>query len=145
MNGEAIYGTRPWIKYGEGPAADAAAAAMVTAAPRVSRAAPTAKTRAGPLVAGGGLPRKGYTPQDIRFTTHGDTLYAIVMTWPTDGVVITSLAAGKAPAGKIEKVELLGHAGKLEFTQSADGLKVNFPADKPCDYAYVLKITGLKL
>jgi alpha-L-fucosidase len=26
VNGEAIYGSRPWIKYGEGPAADAAAA-----------------------------------------------------------------------------------------------------------------------
>ena len=31
VNGEAIYSTRPWIKYGEGPVADAAAAAMVKA------------------------------------------------------------------------------------------------------------------
>jgi len=40
---------------------------------------------------------------------------------------------------------LLGHAGNLDFTQDAQGLKVKFPTDKPCDYAYVLKITGLKL
>jgi alpha-L-fucosidase len=97
-------------------------------------------------VGGGGLPRGGgYKPSDIRFTTHGDTLYATVMAWPTDPVVITSLATGKAPQGKIQKVELLGHSGDLAFTQDADGLKVTFPTDKPCDYAYVLKITGLKL
>ena len=35
--------------------------------------------------------------------------------------------------------------GALQFTQDADGLKVKFPAEKPCDYAYALKITGLKL
>jgi alpha-L-fucosidase len=97
------------------------------------------------IVGGGGLPRKGYTPQDIRFTTHGDTLFATVMSWPGDEAVVASLAVGKAPQGKIEKVELLGHAGALAFTQDAAGLHVKFPAEKPCDYAYVLKITGLKL
>jgi alpha-L-fucosidase len=92
------------------------------------------------------LPRHGYTPQDIRFTTHGDTLYAIVMSWPTDGqAVITSLATGQPVDGKIEKIEMLGHTGDLEFTQDGQGLKVMFPAEKPCDYAYVLKLSGLKL
>ena len=38
-----------------------------------------------------------------------------------------------------------GNPGDLSFTQSADGLHVKFPAAKPCDYAYVLKITGLNL
>jgi len=42
-------------------------------------------------------------------------------------------------------VTMLGHAGKLKFTQDADGLKVTLPADKPCDYAYTLKISGLKM
>jgi alpha-L-fucosidase len=50
-----------------------------------------------------------------------------------------------ASSGKIETVELLGHKGALLFTQDADGLKVQMPADKPCDYAYALKITGLTL
>jgi hypothetical protein len=40
---------------------------------------------------------------------------------------------------------LLGHQGPLEFTQDAEGLKVKMPADRPCDYAFALKITGLKL
>jgi alpha-L-fucosidase len=55
---------------------------------------------------------------------------------------VTSL--GKA-AGKVQKVEMLGHKRPLEFKQDAGGLKVAFPAEKPCDFAYALKITGLKL
>ena len=35
--------------------------------------------------------------------------------------------------------------GDLKFTQDADGLKVQLPANKPCDLAYTLKVTGLKL
>ncbi len=42
-------------------------------------------------------------------------------------------------------VELLGHEGLLEFKQDADSLKWAFPSEKPCDYAYALRITGLKL
>ena len=35
--------------------------------------------------------------------------------------------------------------GPLRFTQDSEGLKVNFPIEKPCDFVYCLKITGLKL
>ena len=148
VNGEAIYSTRPWIKFGEGPVADADAAAMVKIRAAGNFAGRiNGQNMSGDGVGGGGVSRNAYAPQDIRFTTHGDTLYATVMNWPGDQAVITSLATGAKdlPAGKIEKVELLGHAGKLEFTQDAEGLKVKFPAEKPCDFAYVLKITGLKL
>lgn len=103
VNGEAIYGTRPWSHFGEG---------------------------------GGGA-------QPFRFTTRGDILYAISLTWPGDQATIRSLAQNKAPAGKIESVTLLGHKGALEFAQDETGLKVRLPAEKPCDYAFALKITGL--
>jgi alpha-L-fucosidase len=133
VNGEAIYGTRPWTRYGEGPYYDAPTGPMQGAGPDDP-------------------PSESYTPREIRFTTKpalsgvegGETLYAIVMDWPAEQAVITSLATGQAPGGKIEKVELLGHKGELNFTRDADGLKVVFPTDKPCDVAYVLKITGLK-
>lgn len=145
VNGEAIYSSRPWIKYGEGPASDSAAVAMIAAKAKGFAGRINGQNVNSASVSGGGLPRKGYTQQDIRFTTRGNTLYATVMKWPDNEVVITSLAKGIAPKGKIKKVELLGNKGSLEFTQNAEGLKVKFPADKPCDYAYVLKITGLKL
>jgi len=59
--------------------------------------------------------------------------------------VLKALATGSAPAGKIDSVTLFGDVEELEFTQDATGLHVKFPADQPCDYAYALKITGLKL
>jgi alpha-L-fucosidase len=84
--------------------------------------------------------------RQIRFTTNGDTLYALCLFWPDDGqFVVTSLATPLVPAGAINRVEMLGHQGGLEFTQDKNGLTVKAPADKPCDYVYVLKISGLKL
>ena len=109
VNGEAIYESRPWIKFGEGEAMNN---------------------------------KPAYTGKDIRFTTKSDTLYAILMAWPGERAVVTSLAVGN---GKIAKVEMLGHKGDLKFTQDAEGLKVAMPAEQPCQYAFTLKITGLKL
>jgi alpha-L-fucosidase len=88
-----------------------------------------------------------------RFTVKGENLYAIAQSWPGETAVIATLGTGaaakfpdgKLPDGKIASVTMLGHKGNLKFTQDADGLKVQLPADRPCDYAYVLKITGLKM
>jgi alpha-L-fucosidase len=98
---------------------------------------------------------QGPRPVVYRFTVKDDNLYAIAQSWPGETAVITTLATspaaaakfpeGKLPEGKIATVALLGHKGNLKFTQDAEGLKVALPADKPCDYAYVLKITGLKM
>jgi len=147
VNGEAIYSTRPWTKYGEGPVADAAAAAMVAVRAKGDFAGRiNGQNQGGAGVGGGGISRNGYTAKDIRFTTRGDTLYAAVMNWPGDApVTIMSLAKGQPVQGKVKKVELLGHAGPLKFTQDAEGLKVTFPPEKPCDFVFALKITGLKL
>lgn len=128
VNGDAIYGTRAWKRYGEGPTAQGAA------------------NGARGLTDG---MLKVYTAHDLRFTTKGDTLYAILFAWPygDEPAIITSLATGQAPAGKIAKVEMLGVGKPLEFTQTDQGLSVKMPtpAIKPCDFAYVLKITGLSL
>ena len=79
-----------------------------------------------------------------RFTVKGDALYAIALSWPTNETVITSLSTTNV-AEKITGVELLGHKGALEFSQDETGLKIKLPADKPCDFAYAFKISGLKL
>ena len=57
--------------------------------------------------------------------------------------VIAPLALGGAQgAGKIANVELLGHKGKLQWTQDATALTVQLPLDKPCDHAVAFKVTG---
>ena len=82
----------------------------------------------------------------IRFTVKGDALYAIIVgKWPGATVQIASLAQGKAPDGKIKSITLLGTTTPLTFTQDATGLLVNLPPTPPCDNAYTLKITGLRM
>jgi alpha-L-fucosidase len=82
----------------------------------------------------------------IYFTVNGDELYAIITgKWPGESITISSLAQGTAPAGQITTVTMLGAKDKLSFTQGADGLKVKLPASPPCDIAYTLKISGLKM
>jgi alpha-L-fucosidase len=90
-------------------------------------------------------PWKQFGEDKIRFTTKGDTLYAISLGWPTNGVNIASLSTTTSGIGKVSGVELLGHPGALEFSQNEGGLKITLPAGKPCDYAYSFKITGLNL
>jgi alpha-L-fucosidase len=119
-NGEAIYGTRPWLSYGEGAI----------------------------RVEGGHFKEDfAFTARDIRFTTKGDALYAIALGWPADGkITIKSLAQ---PAGtksnQVKRVELLGHRGNVAFTQDATGLVVTLPGTKTSSIALSLKITGDEL
>jgi alpha-L-fucosidase len=121
INGEAVYGTRPFTVFGEGPT---------------------------PVVEGhfGEAKLKGFTAQDFRFTSKGAVVYAFILAWPEDGrVTIKSLAAnGPYEKGKIRKVKLIGHPGAIEWNQDEQGLCAKLPAQKPCDYAWVLKITGLR-
>jgi len=118
VNGEAIYGTRPWKVFGEGPTEGL-----------------------GPKFQGN-PPKTPWTPQDIRFTTKGDALYAIVLAWPEDRKVnIRSLASGSPLLQReIKGVSLLGCDAPVQWKRTADGLGVDLPAQRPCDCAYVLKI-----
>jgi len=45
------------------------------------------------------------------------------------------LAPGNHRIGKIESVTLLGHDGAIDWEHHPDGLRVNFPAKKPCEFA----------
>ena len=118
VNGEAIYGTRPWKVFGEGP------------------------TKLGKGWHGGLSDTGNYTSSDIRFTQSKDgrVLYAIAFGSPDDNqIVVRSLASA---AGKISEVALLGHTGKLDWQQTSDGLVVKMPETRPCDLAYAFKISA---
>jgi alpha-L-fucosidase len=125
VNRECIFGTRPWQICGEGPA-------LANTAPITAQGFNESKGRA-------------FTAGDIRFTTKGDILYAIVLGWPGDkGVTIKALAAQAPLLGgrKVTGVSLLGYHGKLDWSQDGQGLQVKMPAQAPCDYAVVLKIAS---
>jgi len=120
VNGEAIYETRPWVIFGEGP---------------------TRMKKGGHFV--GSL---SYSAQDIRFTTNGDMLYAILLGEPSDEATIACLGTGAGLCGgEVTGVSLLGHEGDLKFVQDEDGLHVTFPSDLPSENAAAVKIEGLKI
>lgn len=118
VNGEAIYKSRPWTIYGEGPTG--------TATGHLSE-----------------NKNKPFTPQDIRFTTVGGALYVTPLGWPKDGTVtVKSLAKNsELYPDEIKNVTLLGSDAKLKWTRDQEGLKVELPKEQPSKFAYVLKVT----
>ena len=115
VNGDAIYGTRPWKTYGEGPT-------KVTAGSFHDTDTPT------------------YTAEDLRFTTKGNTLYAIELGWPASGEAVIHALGTAIGEQKIQSVDLLGSDAKLQFRQQADGLHIHLPANAPCKYAYAFRV-----
>jgi len=116
VNGDAIYGTRTWKKFGEGPTEVAAG--------------PVRDTKTAP-----------YTAADFRFTTKGESIYAIELAWPTTGeAVIRSLGTSQLDGKAVKSVALLGDNVDLRFQQKSDGLYIRLPALPPCKYAYAFRI-----
>jgi alpha-L-fucosidase len=116
-NGEAIYGTRPWKIYGEGPTK------IVEGAFHDTDAQP-------------------FTAGDIRFTTKGELLYAIELGWPQNGeLLVHSFDATRLGGRKIASVTLLGLTSPLAFEERSDGLYIQVPAQAPGKYAYCYKIS----
>src|SRR5690606_11760605 len=117
INGEAIYDTRHWSSFGEGS-----------------------------TMVGEGHMReredKPFTAEDIRFTTKDNALYAICLGWPGEAATIKSLgSASPISAERIEAIQMLGSDELLSWTQNPDGLRINTPSQKPCEHAYVFKLT----
>ncbi len=118
LNGEAIYGTRPWVIYGEGPQE---------------------------IVEGHESEYKNAdaVSEDIRFTvSKKGQLYATTLDWPADGkLLIRSLSTKeKYLQEPVTKVSMIGSKEKLRWEQTDKGLVVYFPKEKPCEHAFVLKI-----
>lgn len=116
VNGEAIYGTRPWRTYGEGPTKVASGSFHDT---------DTAH----------------FTAEDFRFTTKANVLYAIGLAWPSNGEAVIHSLAGAAGSQSVQSVSLLGSDARPKFQQRPDGLHVQLPAQAPVKYAYVLRLT----
>jgi alpha-L-fucosidase len=121
VNGEAIFATRPWKVFGEGPA-------MASSAPLSAQGFNEGKG-------------KPFTAEDVRFTSKGDAIYAILLGTPAGEIRIRSLGkqAGLA-AGTIKTVEMIG-AGPVVWSQDENALTAKPPATLPTTDALVLKVT----
>ena len=118
VNGEAIYDTHVWDRFGEGDT---------------------------PQVAGDFREREyqPYTTRDIRFTAKDGALYAIMLGWPGTKALVRSLTPDVLPAGHIEQVQMLGSGAPLNWSQDEKGLTVEMSLVPPCHHAYALKISLL--
>ena len=116
-NGEAIYGTRPFTVYGEGP---------------------KRMEGNGHFVQMSGE----YDAQNIRFTTRGNTIYAIQMGWPGAGekVTVRSLGTGCLPGRRIVEVSLLGSEAVLNWKTTHEGLVIEPPGIAPGTIAYSYRV-----
>ncbi len=121
--GEAVYSTRAWEKFGEGP------------------------TRMGAAHGVMGAPVAGISG-DVRYTRTKDnsTLFAILLGLDKGqkNIKLTSLSSDRIDCKSLSSVELInGEAGKylpLTFKQTAEGLVVDLPKLSFKEMAYVIKL-----
>ncbi len=112
LNGEAIYASRPWRQFGEGPTVTAAGSFQEKAT-------------------------KPYTAEDFRFTSRNGRLYAIELAWPSNGEAV--IHAIHAQDG-VQAVHLLADGRAVHWTQRDDGLHLQLPQQPVGEYAYVFRI-----
>jgi alpha-L-fucosidase len=117
INGDAIFGTRPWTIFGEGPKG----------------------SKAGPVRGDFKL-----AAQDMRFTSKGGDIYAITLGVPTGDVSISALAKGSPlVTGEPSSIALLGSDEKVQWSRTEHGIVISLPATLPCKSALCFKISGL--
>ncbi|MFB6120823.1 MAG: alpha-L-fucosidase [Halobacteriaceae archaeon] len=128
-NAEGLRDTRPWWTFGEGPT-------EVT----------STEYEDASLVS--------YTPEDVRFTRTDDAVYVFFLAWPEGPVTIEtpagrrlsafagewSLGPDPEPWGEATRVELLGSDAAVDWDATEEGLVVDLPDERPCRYAYGLRI-----
>ena len=119
--GEAIFDTRPWYTYGEGPV----------------------KEPEGHFRNREEFLNLAYSWKDVRYTTRGDTIYATLLGWPGPGVdiLLKSFATDSLPKPlKVKNVTLLGSEEELNWEQTDDGLSLLTPFIAPDIEAVVFKM-----
>lgn len=99
VNGEAIYASRPFKKFGQG--------------------------------------------DSIRYTTRGELLYALLLAWPEGGAIALTDMGTAALGRQVTKIELLGSAAPVSFTQHEGALEIRLPQQRPAEleHAQVLRIS----
>lgn len=132
VNGEAIYGTRPWRKSrqwssGESPKLEYGRQYRA----RYDIRELTAKPAGGKAVV------------EVFFTSKADAVYAIVPHWPGSELVLKEMR----PLKNIV-VTMLGGKGSLEWKAAGGDIVIEVPKlsvdEVPCRYAYVFKLMGVE-
>ncbi len=116
-NGEAIYGTRPFVTYGEGPKRLQGSGHFVAMT-------------------------KPYDNENIRYTTKENTVYAIQMGWAGSQkeVLLTAFAKEKLGKTEIQQISVLDSSEKITWKMTEAGLQITTPFKASNKKALVFKI-----
>ncbi|MGN6622475.1 MAG: alpha-L-fucosidase, partial [Sphingomonas sp.] len=115
INGEAIFGSRPWRVYGDGPT-------ILKTGQQNEQAS------------------KPFTGEDVRFTTNKGALYALFLGCPGGRAAIRPLGRNQID-GEVERVTLLG-GGPMPHRQDGAALYLDFPANIGNGFVPVVRIDG---
>jgi len=119
--GEAIYGTRPWYTFGEGPT----------------------KEPEGHFKHHQEFLKIKYSWEDVRYTIKGDLIYATLLGWPGAGeeILLTAFAENSLPESlEVVSLSLLGNSDQILWEQTEKGLTLTMPQETPDEMALVFKI-----
>lgn len=118
--GEAVYSTRPYSTFGEGPPLQ-----------------DQKKNKDHTIV---------YTGEHIRFTRSKDNsiIYATALDWPGEIMLIRSFATGEVDLSKVTSVSLLGVDSELKWKQTEEGMRIQLPGKPDYGMAYPVRIAFSK-
>jgi alpha-L-fucosidase len=119
--GEAIYETRPWYTFGEGPT----------------------KEPEGHFRNASEFLKIKYSAKDVRYTTKGNVIYATVLGWPGENTQILLKSFSSVEwknASEIKDVSMLGCQENIEYHLTDNGLKIKTPIEPTDVIAIVFKI-----
>lgn len=119
--GEAIYGSRPWYTFGEGPT----------------------KEPEGSFENHQAFLKVKYSAKDIRYTTNNGNIYATVLGWPGNNseILFKAFSTNEWPhAQSIKSVSLLGSSELIEYELNEQGLKITTPSTVVDSMAVVFKV-----
>ena len=119
-NGEAVYETRPWITFGEGPT----------------------KEPDGHFKNHNAFSKLVYSNKDMRYTSNGGKVYATFFGWPDgESVVLETFAKGTLTGDlKVNDISLLGYEGEIKWELTDKGIAITLPEEKISDMAIVFKL-----
>ncbi len=122
VNSDAVFGTRPWKTFGEGP----------------SVSTPQAKGHFGGL---SDVSKTPYDPADCRFVIKGKTLYVFALGGATGDIKIKSLGTSSEYKVKVTDVKVVGSTDSLKWSQGADALTVTVPSHLDSPYIPAFAVT----
>jgi alpha-L-fucosidase len=116
VNGEAIYGTRPWKISGEGPTENLDESIQFNEQKFT-----------------------GYVAKDLRFTIKDGNLFLFALDVPTETINVNSLSS-ISKNGKVKSIELVGSSEKVVWVQKEKALQIQPSKSYPTGMAVVYKI-----